>query len=483
MVSQHSSFDRFLQFFSSLKCGLVLLGLLSVAMIVGTFILQRPMAQQGQIERVYAPQVIRLLDALGLFDVFHTWWFILLLGLLGANIALASIERFPQVWRLYARPHFLANLAFIRALPFQREISLDSHTPAEALALASSTLEARGYPPRADLVQKGTLYVEKHRIVRLAPYVVHASLLIIFAGTIIDAKRGYRGYINLLQGTSTDVVEPLTTPGARHHLGFTLRCDAAGMDVYPDGSPRQYWSQLTILENGRKVAQKKIYVNDPLTYQGVRFFQSSYSASSGLPGKLMMEASWQENGAEKRQSFTLIPGQAAALGEQGASVALLDFVPDYVLQGNQISSRSDEPRNPAIHLQVTRPGGPPADAWVLAKTPEVAAPNNTGINFQLANVEMEAVTGLQVASEPGQWLIWGGCLILTTGLMMALYFSHIRIWGIVATNQKGQPVLLLGGQPSKYRENFERKFNELGGKVEAALTQAAEPWEADVPAA
>ena len=51
MASRQSSFDKFLQFFSSLKCGLLLLGLLGIAMILGTFILQRPMAQEGQIEQ------------------------------------------------------------------------------------------------------------------------------------------------------------------------------------------------------------------------------------------------------------------------------------------------------------------------------------------------------------------------------------------------------------------------------------------------
>ncbi len=146
MASRQSSFDKFLQFSSSLKCGLLLLGLLGTATILGTFILQRPMAQEGQIEQVYAPQVVRLLDAVGLFDVFHTWWFILLLGLLGANITLASIERFPQAWRLYARPHYLADAAFIHALAFQKEIPIGPHTPQEAMVLASQRFENLGYP-------------------------------------------------------------------------------------------------------------------------------------------------------------------------------------------------------------------------------------------------------------------------------------------------------------------------------------------------
>ena len=150
-----------------------------------------------------------------------------------------------------------------------------------------------------------------------------------------------------------------------------------------------------------------------------------------------MEAAWLENGVEKHQALTLAPGAPAPLDEQGAAVALADFLPDYVLQGNQITSQSDDPRNPAIHLQVTRAGSQVTNAWVLAKSPELNPPNDTGINFRFVSVDMDSMTGLQVAHEPGQWLIWGGCLLLTTGLMMALYLSHIRIWGIVAKDSKG----------------------------------------------
>ena len=474
MGNRESALDKVLRFFSSLKCGLLLLGSLGLAMIAGTFILQRPMAQEGQIEQVYAPQVIRLLNAVGLFDVFHAWWFMLLLGLLGANIVLASIERFPQVWRLFVRPHLLADDAFVRALPFKCEFPLAGLGPKAALATAALALENAGYAPRPDILAQGTLYVEKHRLVRLAPYIVHASLLIIFVGAILDGTHGYRGFVNLPQGGSTEVVESLNSSGPRRHLEFTVRCDAAGMDSYPDGSPQQYWSQLAILENGREVERKKIYVNDPLTYKGVRFFQATYNPSSGTPSKLVMEATWKENGADQQQALTLRPGEPAALGAGGATVELADFIPDYVLQGNQITSQSDEPRNPAIHLQVTRPGGVTTHAWVLAKSPELNPPNDTGVAFHFVNVEMQALTGLDVAYEPGQWLIWTGCLLLTAGLMLALYLSHIRVWGVVGTSREGKPVLLLGGQPSKYRENFERKFHELTGEVETALARAAE---------
>ena len=481
MAKQQTAIDRFLRFLSSLKCGLILLGCLGSAVIIGTMILQRPMAQAGQIEQIYAPQTLRLLNALGLFDVFHTWWFILLLGLLGANITLASLERFPQVWRLFARPHMIADEWFVRQLPFQKDIPLGAHAPGEALAIAGHKLSNLGYVPNRKVLDRGTLYVEKHRPARLAPYVVHASLLIIFAGAIIDGMWGFKGFVNLTPGSEIQSVEPLTTTGAARPLSFAVRCDGAGMEQYPDGSPKQYWSRLTVVENGREVVGKTIYVNDPLTYKGVRFFQASYG-SSGTPRKLDLEASWSEQGAVKQQAFSLQPGAPARLGNSGAMVELKSFIPDFVLDGNQIASRSDEPRNPAIELVVTSPAGKAAEVWIFPKAPEMAPPNSTGVDFHLRSLEMEPFTGLQVAHEPGQNLIWGGCLLLTAGLMMALYMSHIRVWGVVGRDRKGRPALLLGGQPSKYRESFERRFGELASGIESALSAAESDVRQAVPA-
>ena len=483
MAKQHSNLDRILRFLSSLECGLILLGLLGTAVLIGTVILQRPMAREGQIEQIYAPQTAQLLNALGLFDVFHTWWFILLLGLLGANITLASLERFPQAWRLFTRPHMTADEWFVRQLPFQKEIPLGFHTSAEALSLARQKLSALGYPPKAKVLERGTLYVEKHRTARLAPYVVHASLLIIFAGAIVDGLWGFKGFVSLTRGARTQSMEPMAAPGIPHQLGFTLRCDGVGMERYPDGSPKQYWSQLAIEENGREVKRKKIFVNEPLTYKGVRFFQASYGPS-GAPRKLVFEASWTGSGGNQHpaQTFTLQPGERTRLDAQGTQVELADFIPDFVLEGNQISSRSDEPRNPAIQLVVTFPGGKQARAWVFPKAPDMAAPNESGINFQLRDLEMEYMTGLQVAREPGQNMIWIGCLLLTAGLMMALYMSHVRMWGVVGHDRKGRPALLLGGQPSKYRERFERDFNELAGALEVALKTSQPDVTQAVPA-
>ena len=101
--------------FSSIKTGVVLLIVVVIVSAAGTVILQRPATEADEIQRAYAPQTLRLLDAIGLTDVFHAWWFVLLLVLVSFSIVAASIERFPNAWRFYSRPYKSPDESFRKA--------------------------------------------------------------------------------------------------------------------------------------------------------------------------------------------------------------------------------------------------------------------------------------------------------------------------------------------------------------------------------
>ena len=100
------------------------------------------------------------------------------------------------------------------------------------------------------------------------------------AGGIVDAIYGYHGYLTINQGQSTDLLELRT--GENKKMPFVLRCDGAGQENYADGSPKKYWSDLVVLENGREVLKKQIIVNDPLVTHGIRFYQSGFGQSGDL---------------------------------------------------------------------------------------------------------------------------------------------------------------------------------------------------------
>ena len=109
--------DVSLRFLSSIKFGIGLMIALAVVTILGTFIVQAPMAEPGQIEQLYAPQIRQILEGVGLFDVFHSSWFIALLGLLCLNITFASIDRFPGTWQYLRHPQKELDEKSMDALP------------------------------------------------------------------------------------------------------------------------------------------------------------------------------------------------------------------------------------------------------------------------------------------------------------------------------------------------------------------------------
>ena len=89
----------------SIKTGVILLIVVVIVSAVGTVVLQRPTTDPEDIQRAYSPQMLRVLDLAGLTDVFHAWWFISLLLLVSLSIVAASVQRFPNSWRYFARPY------------------------------------------------------------------------------------------------------------------------------------------------------------------------------------------------------------------------------------------------------------------------------------------------------------------------------------------------------------------------------------------
>ena len=448
---------------SSVRTGIVLLIIAGLASAAGTLILQRPMTDPEKMQRAYSPAMLHWLDALGLTDVFHAWWFAALLALLGVNIVLASIERFPNVWHYFARPYRRPEAHFLTGLPMQREIPVDDlRTGMDA---AERAFRRTGFKPqRIGEGPEASLYVEKYRFARLAAYVVHASLLLIFAGGITDAVWGYRGFVSLGLHDQTSQIE--LSSGARKVLPFTIRCQGAGQENYPDGTPRRWWSKLVVLENGREVKHKEIAVNDPLVFQGVRFFQASYG-SSGQVSSLLLTAT-PRKGSGPTKEFELRPNETFPL-DSGTSVRLAAFVPDFVLNGNQIESRSDQPNNPAIELTVDSKQAGTSVVWLFPRFPGFSHPGNSPYTFEFRDLKTGYFTGLQVAHEPGQWLVWAGVLLMGVGLAMAFYFVHLRFWVVPVSDGRGRLVLWVGASASKNREELEKRFGRLVEEIEAGL--------------
>lgn len=441
---------------ASVRTGIILLLLTVVVSAVGTVILQRPTTDPEDIQRAYTPQTLAMLDRLGLTDIYHAWWFIALLGLVSLSIICVSIERWPNAWRFYARPYRFPEPHFRATLPMKATIPV---ADAESgLNVAEKVLQKFGFTAERIVDHDAvSLYSERHRFSVFAVYVVHASLLMIFFGGIVDAISGYRGYLMLNRGQVGNTIELRAGAGGvskKLTLPFSVRADKIGMDRYEDGAPKKYWSELALIDGGKEVAHKTINVNDPLTFKGIRLFQSGMGKSDDLD-----ELDLVAVGGNVERQVALHLNESVAVTDE-YSVRIVKFIPDAYSQDGEYFRKSDSINNPAFQLAVTSKAGTETRVWLVPRERNVSS---EGGPFRFAATDLKVLdwTGLEVAYQPGQWFVWGGVLLMAAGLTIVFYLSHTRIWAVIVHDEANGPALWIGGACNRNKERFESRFQEV----------------------
>jgi cytochrome c biogenesis protein len=467
-LSFRSTFHKTWQTLSSIKTGVVLIILVVIFSAAGTVILQRPMTDPDDMARAYSPAMLRFLDAAGLTDVFHARWFIALMIFVSLSIIAASVERFPNAWRYFARPYKSPDQNFRRALPLQASIAITDEE--QGLGTAERVLRKHGLKSeRIVRTNSFSLFSERHRISEMAVYIVHASLLLIFLGGIIDALVGWRGFLMLTPGKAGNQIEMKT--GVSRTLPFSIRCDAAGEETYTDGTPKKYWSKLAVVDQDQEVSRKEIVVNDPLVYQGVRFYQASYGRTGKLE-QLVLNATRAKGGPSEQ--ITLAMNQIVAL-DADTKVQLLEFIPDFVVQDGHVYARSNDVVNPAVHMIVTSEKTNAAVNYWLPEISGIAENASSPYIIEPKDLKTGVFTGLEVSHEPGQWAVWAGVVLMAIGLTFVFYVVHMRLWVVPVQNANGTLSLWIGGSANRNRDAFEEKFNNLVEEIKNELKPVPVP--------
>jgi cytochrome c biogenesis protein len=452
------------QTLGSIKTGVVLIILVVIFSAAGTVILQRPMTDPDDMQRAYSPAMLRLLDATGLTDVFHARWFVALMLLVSLSIIVASVERFPNAWRFFARPYKSPDESFRRALPTQAEIAIRD----EEQGLVAAERALKHMHLKAERIVRPTsfsLFAERNRISEMAVFIVHASLLLIFVGGIVDALYGWRGFLVLNPGRASNQIELKT--GATRTLPFSIRCDGAGEETYTDGTPKKYWSKLAVVENGKEISQKEIVVNDPMVYRGVRFYQASYGRT-GKIDQLVLQATPAPGIKGTAQEISLSLYDSVSL-DADTKVQLVEFIPDYVVEDGHVYARSNDVVNPAVHLVVSSAKTNQTFSVWLPEIPGVDQNASSPYSFDPKDLKTGVFTGLEVSDEPGQWAVWTGVVLMAIGLTFVFYVVHVRFWFVPVEDASGRLSLWIGGTANRNRDAFEVKFKQVVEQIQKEL--------------
>jgi len=440
--------DRIWDFFCSLKLAIIIVLLLALTSIIGTIILQN--GAPADYIREYGQANYELFKKLQFIDMYHSTWFIGLLALFGMNLICCSIKNFPRVWKFVKEPTLVAGSGIFKNSANRAEFSCKESKQQVAEKITTLLNSEFAKITRTEKDEKIYLFAQKGIYSRFGAYITHLSILIIMAGAVIGNVWGYKAYVNIVEGSSIDQVRSRNGTGPID-LGFTVRCDDFDVSYYPNSNrPKDYNSDLVILEDGQEILRKRIEVNDPLTYKGIKFYQSSY----GSAGNAFFKVRVTEKKTGEVMDLKALQGKHAQL-PGGYSFTVTNF------------TENDRNFGPAMQLHVNTPDGKHGAPFVIWQNhPKLDIKRGGAFSFALHGFEQPQYTGLQVARDPGVNIVWAGCFLIVFGSLTAFFFSHKRIWVCLEDSGK-KTKILMAGNAHRNQPGFSLAFDELQQKVEA----------------
>ncbi len=355
--------------FLSPRTTIFLLVCIALVSMIGAFI---PQQRETDFYLAQYGDLYRLFDFLGVIDIFHSWWFQLLLLLLMVNLIACSVSRFPMPWKV------------------------------------------------------GEL-TKRQWIGRLGPTITHFSIIIILVGSLIGNTWGFKGYMNIPVGESRNGVI-LKNSDRLLNLDFTIRCDKFKEVKYPGSQiTKEDLSELAILENGREELKKTIRINDPLTYKGISFYQSGHGVIPPKPGEVKTELEIIPKGDNSSgHRLQIAEGERKQIPGTEYEVQLGSFLPDFGLgDGNRPFSRSDQPRNPAVQVNIYCNGNFTFNGWSFLNFPDFHGSRDDSFRVKFINFSGgKLYTGLMVVKDPGIWVVWTGFGLLMIGISLSFGFRR-----------------------------------------------------------
>ncbi|UFS72688.1 cytochrome c biogenesis protein ResB [Geomonas sp. RF6] len=436
-------------FFCSLRLSIFLLIGLAIVSIIGTVIPQGP--PPAEYLATISDTKLRLYTSLGFFDMYHSWWFILLLYLLTVNLICCSIKRLPRVWKIISEPVLVMDEKYERTLTQVKHLKMQGGAAQLKDRLVAKLSSEFAAPVVTEHGNEYHLFAQKNAWCRLGVYVVHFSIIFVFIGALLGSFFGYKAYVNIPEGGAISKVEKRS--GEAVDLGFAVRCEKFSVEFYDTGAPKEFKSILTVLENGQPVNGYKdvpIVVNRPLTYKGITFYQSSYGPSNeGATYHLTVRD--RKGGAAT--PLTVRQGERVSL-PGGAQLSVMEATQD-------VRPFMKDFDGPGAQVEFTPAGGAPQSFVILGEQYESFNAQHGGdLVLTFAGMEQKYYTGLQVAKDPGVLVVWFGCFLMVIGICMAFFMSHKRVW--IRVSEHGVAV---GGSASKNQAGFELSFDELTKKL------------------
>ena len=408
--------------FADLRFSIFILLLISFCSIAGTIIEQD---QPLEIYKINYPLTNPLFGFLswdrilqfGLDHVYKTWWFLTLIFLFGCSLMLCSLLQQLPALKIARRCQFFRTTSSFYRLKISTILNNFS------LNKILSRITEQQY---SVFQQKNIAYCYKGLVGRIAPIIVHLSMILILLGTVIGSLFGFKAQEIIPKTENFHTQNILTTGPASIIPPTSGRINDFWITYTKSKTISQFYSDLSILDaEGNEKTRKTIYVNYPLVYEGVYYYQTDwnliglrfqnennhiieYPLINILGNQEKVWLSWICNSKISKEGFILI----------------IDNLEGYCSIYNNLGQFLGN-----LELNET-----------------------VNFNKPISLLEIISSTGLQIKTDPGIPLIYLGFFFLMLSTLIS-YVTYSQVW-MIQKNQK----IFIGGTTNRAIFEFELEF-------------------------
>jgi len=413
--------QKFLRVIADLRFAIIILLLISVCSIIGTVIEQDQSIQTYKLNYPLVNQVFGFLSwdiiiKFGLDHVYKTWWFLSLILVFGISLITCTfLQQVPSV-KIARRCQFLR-------IPNQfSRLKVSTLLNNFSLSKILTRLKQSEY---SIFQQKNIIYCYKGLVGRIAPIVVHFSMILILAGTIIGALFGFKAQ-EIIPKTETFHIQNILNNGQLTIIpNISTRVNDFWITYNKQKTISQFYSDISVLnDQGKEIKRTTSFVNSPLIYNGIYYYQTDWN----LIG-LRFHSS---NQIFEYPLINLLSNQ---------SKVWLTWIPTNKTFNEGFIGIID---NLQGYCSIYN------DTGLFLGNIEL---NETlSLNEPISLLEIISSTGLQVKTDPGIPIIYTGFFFLMISTLIS-YITYSQVWII----QEGKTIFV-GGNTTRAIFEFELEF-------------------------
>lgn len=310
-TSSHSFGKSLFELLSSMRFAISLLSILAIASIIGTVLKQSEPYANYLIQ--LGPFWFEVFEKLGLYDVYHALWFLIILTFLVMSVSVCIWRNAPNFAR--EMKSFREHVGEQSLNAFKHQHAAETqHTPEALATSAQRYLEGQGYKVKYVPREDGVLLAAKAGSWnRLGYFLAHAAIVIICIGGLMDgnlifkaqqvlgykkietrdipqsqvpaisrlspSNPSFRGSVQIPEGSSADVAFLNVADGYLvQELPFTVALKEFRIEHYTTGQPKSFESDIELFDHaGNKIREATIAVNHPLIHDGIAIYQASFA--------------------------------------------------------------------------------------------------------------------------------------------------------------------------------------------------------------